>query len=691
MSEATANQESRLTFDGFCARLPAAPPLPIAAPRPVELDALESRPFVEPTLKGILEEQNPAVILVAARGAVGKTMLGREIARKIGTQLWTLGQVQVGHRYLEGALAAAFGDQNFSTVTGELSRGERAIVLDGLDEALLRAGDTNFDAFLESLATRFQAAGARPSLVLLGRTLAAERAWDRLNAKGVRVSYYEIDYFDRQGAEVFLETYLERGKCRPHRVNRAEFERARDAVLSRLRDAVPAGLDPGSVVGYAPVLRLVAELLDVGNPHAIAEQAATWRPDELLRKVAEGILAREQEQKVHQVPEYRTAGAWSSEEQSLRLLARRTEHALQAHLPKGLPEHLREEYDRRVGIWINEHPFVREPVFEEYVLAWLFTCTDIGEPLLAEAVRDRLRAEKPPYRPTPLLLRFASDLGRGRVSVDAADFGFIYESALADSASSTGRGKGHVPRLSLNSSSARDDIAGEVVFPTSEKESKRRVSLQIKDSGRGLWFWRQLAWANISIAADVRIGAGGVDFVLGPDVDLECDAFCCEAGVVRVVAPDDQEQVVIEAASYRGEMAPEVVSFDAKPRLRVAWDPLRYPWSRYPLDQAHGVTAEGKEAFVGLRRILKPFRATVHFDELSCPAVLIDRIAGGGLARDMLQFCDKKRLIRSAGGSYLLNRSVLDSLGIHWEDLGGRRVSQSIAAFLNEFSGWRTK
>lgn len=690
MSEEPANAVARLTFVEFCARLPSARPLPVAMPPPPELDPLEERPFIEPTLTPILEEQSPAVILIAARGAVGKTTLSREIARRTGTNLWRLGQVQVGHRYLEGALAAAYGDGQFSVVTDELRHGKRAIVLDGLDEALLRAGESNFDAFLESLAARFQAAAARPSLVLLGRTLAAERAYDRLSAKGVRVSYYEIDYFDRQAAERFLEIYLERGQYRPHRVNRAEFERARDAVLSRLGEAVPGGLDPSSVVGYAPVLRLVAELLDVGNPHAIAQEARTWRSDELLRKVAEGILAREQEQKVHQVPEYRTAQAWAPEEQCLRLLARRAGHALQARLPERLPDHLREEYERRVGVWINEHPFVREPVFEEYVLAWLLTRRGIGEALLAEDLRDHLRAETPSYRPTPLLVRFSSDIGGGHVSVAAADFGFVYESALADSASSPRKGSGHIPRLNLNSSNARDDIVGEIVFPTAEKQSKRRVSLLLTDSRRGVWFWRQLASANLSVAADVRIGAGS-DFVLGPDVDLECAAFCCEAGVVRIVAPTVSEQVVIEAESYGGKAAPEVASFDPRPHLKVAWKPLGYPWSRYPLASEHAVTAETKEAFVRLRRILKPFRATVHFDDLACAAELIDRAAGADLAGDILEFCQKKKLLSRTSDSYLLDRAVLDDLGIHWEDLAGRKVSPKIASFLNEFSRWRAK
>ena len=91
-----------------------------------------------------------------------------------------------------------------------------------------------------------------------------------------------------------------------------------------------------------------------------------------------------------------------------------------------------------------------------------------------------------------------------------------------------------------------------------------------------------------------------------------------------------------------------------------------------------------------LRRILKPFRATVHFDELSCSVAMIDRIAGTSLAGDILQFCERKGLIKRQGDSYLLDRDVLDRLRISWEDLSGRVVSGGIASFLTEFSKWRS-
>src|SRR5262249_36551702 len=156
--------------------LPAAPSVPLAlaaedhARHGVEEPAQFPR-FVAPTLKESTAPRQGAtsVVLISAPGAVGKTTLAREIAFRIGSPLWHLGQVNVGHEFMTGAIARAFGDAEYSRVKGELRGGKRALVLDGLDEARLRAGQQNFEAFLEGLASDFGQPGTQPSLVLLGR------------------------------------------------------------------------------------------------------------------------------------------------------------------------------------------------------------------------------------------------------------------------------------------------------------------------------------------------------------------------------------------------------------------------------------------------------------------------------------------------------------------------------------------
>ena len=112
------------------------------------------------------------------------------------------------------------------------------MVLDGLDEARLHAGERNFEAFLDSLIKRFREAGERPSLVILGRPLAASHTADRLFDANVSFEWYEIDYFERGSAERFIDNYLDRGEHKPHRHHRADFEGARNTLFDWLEKGV---------------------------------------------------------------------------------------------------------------------------------------------------------------------------------------------------------------------------------------------------------------------------------------------------------------------------------------------------------------------------------------------------------------------------------------------------------------------
>lgn len=237
---------SNITFDDLINRLPTAMRLPLAQSAPPSVESPGHKDFfVAPVLTNIWQpDKNPSVVLVSARGAVGKTTFASELAWKAGAHLWPLGKFQVGHQFLEGALAKAYGDEAYSQAARELREGKRLVVLDGLDEARLHAGERNFDAFLESIAERFREAGERPSLLILGRPLAANYTADRLFDAGVSFEWYEIDYFDRAAAEQFIENYLDRGRYKPHQHHRADFERARITLLDWLLRSIPEGCRP---------------------------------------------------------------------------------------------------------------------------------------------------------------------------------------------------------------------------------------------------------------------------------------------------------------------------------------------------------------------------------------------------------------------------------------------------------------
>jgi hypothetical protein len=109
-----------------------------------------------------------------------------------------------------------------------------------------------------------------------------------------------------------------------------------------------------------------------------------------------------------------------------------------------------------------------------------------GDPVergLADAVREFLKSERAGYRPTPLLFWFLAHAGDDndaseQISINAEDFGFIYESVLADAASGgdTGLAKGGYPNITLSSEDLGRPIFGEIRCRMAPKQMiNRRV------------------------------------------------------------------------------------------------------------------------------------------------------------------------------------------------------------------------
>ena len=249
-----------------------------------------------------------------------------------------------------------------------------------------------------------------------------------------------------------------------------------------------------------------------------------------------------------------------------------------------------------------------------------------------------------------------------------------------------------------SSQQAGNSLVGEIRFPPSaeadEKTGGRKIRLDLREPQRALWFWYHLVRADVTVASTVRIGTKAVDFLLGPDVYLECEKFACDAETVHIAAPSESEQVVLYARHYLGEATPNISGWSKnKPHVRIGWEPLHYPWNQYsmPEPREQSVTPEIEDAFLKLRRVLMPFRARGH-EDVARGIELIENpsFAGSGLARELLDFCLKENLIRRDRGLYVLIRNELNNRGIHWTDLMHvRQVSPEIALFLRDFLKWR--
>ena len=80
-----------------------------------------------------------------------KSTTAKYISQVTGAPLWDLSTESVGTASLTGTVLKTYGAAEGSSVLDLLSEGEFLIVLDALDEALMRSGEGNFQEFLRDV------------------------------------------------------------------------------------------------------------------------------------------------------------------------------------------------------------------------------------------------------------------------------------------------------------------------------------------------------------------------------------------------------------------------------------------------------------------------------------------------------------------------------------------------------------
>jgi hypothetical protein len=451
------------SFEDLIAQLPEGiSQHPLAGPPPgiSYVDQDDPRwvaPSLDPLPRRSIEDATAQVLLVSAPAAVGKSMFARALANRTGGVLWDLAAFQIGSSFLAGTIGAAHGFNETGEIISAIGRGEFFIVMDALDEAVVKAGAANLEAFVQDLGKVLSdIAPRKPVVALLARAETAEITDLLLDEMGCIPAHYKIEYFDRDQAEEFLDRRLDQREQPYHRIHREPYERARDLLFSKVFAAL--GLDEGDwseleargFLGYAPVLEALAEYLDQPNYVALSNEIEEyfsaagdqniWR---FLASVLEGVLDREQGKLRDNLPTSVRTGleqagvlndVYSPGEQRRRLVAR----ALDQPQPEvSMPAGLRQEYEEAVRQILGEHPFVgaqqqrfANVVFRDYVLARTLT---EGADLEQQAVRALVA--NPEFRPSPVLARFMLELAcpaEGSPVFAAADFPVLYESMRAE-------------------------------------------------------------------------------------------------------------------------------------------------------------------------------------------------------------------------------------------------------------------
>lgn len=694
-------------------------PPPFSRERPgVRYVSMPNEVFVAPSFEQTRAlSEGTSVVVVSAPAAVGKSTLAEELARLTGAPLWDLAFFNVGDGTFEGTLSAVFGMSVAADFVSRLHRGEALVVIDALDEGELRAGGDNFEAFLRDLATLYREPRSRPTLILLARAETAELVSLVFEVEDVPFSRLQVDFFDERSAHEFLDKRLDRHfaarRLHPaHLAHREAFETARQELEDLVAEILGVPLADGwssesvrTFLGYAPVLEAVATFLAEPNYHDLTTRlrgmrdavggpraAQLWG---FLVELVEAILIREKTKiggnirgQLQAVADQNDWNSWNTlyepAEQCARVLNRVALNKGGPLLPVALPEPLRAPYEEALQTSVPQHPFLGEGrefanvVFREYLYAWGLRFGSVEQ---RDATRTKMAGE---YLPTPLLARFVLALERSATpTIDPQDFGFVYESL---------RGQGREgDQIYLTMTSAAGGAQIGVVI-AAQRNSTPDVAFTISDGGPGIPFLRRLSHAVVDVDGDVTLGLDGGTFVLGPEVELQCDALSLPAQLFRVyttkVEADVDGSVVLIAARMNAPGAPPTVTLYGEGRLEVSWPDLAYPWVAHRMSDAAAAQPSDDqliEAGRYLSRILSYFRSR-GYGELGRHAEIIDNFAVGQseLAAKLRDFMIERGLI-IRGPLYTLDLGRMDELGINWADIRGRRLSPTIRAFLNDF------
>jgi hypothetical protein len=553
--------------------------------------------FIAPRLtqrSDLATAPQPRVVIVSAAGAVGKSTLAAELAAARRAPLWDLALSQgIAGASLTGRLTEDFGAEAMSAIYQSLYRGELFLVIDALDEALMKIGIEGYQPFISNVA-RIANKGRGISFVLLERTQTAEDTWCLLDDLGVPTELVAIEPFDRGQACEFIRRKIRRisqdpkfrsfaspvaaatesvyAQAEQRSVEHAgPFTQARDLIFNHLEREInrsqtdEAFESAGQFLGYAPVLEAVAFLLagetnyqDVCNSLRLNDQEPTSDdrdgPIYLLHEIVRRILAREQMDKVQKnlrpllEPVARGWSQWarlySIDEQCARLLGVLLKSPFS---PKPiLPPDLQARYDKSIAGFLQEHPFLRNPgeaiaanvVFESYLFA-----RGIYENLGSFSEQVEQCLSKRDYKPSRLLADFYLLF----MKQDGADFirpqhlGFLYDSLLAgetDQLSLRLKVEGDEPDDSFTGNavgSFRWERIGEMGGPDEvESDNWLDFSLPLQPE-ETIQFTRQLKQASIVVPCAISLGLGSSEFQMGPAVEIECRLLelGCHSLVVR--------------------------------------------------------------------------------------------------------------------------------------------------------------
>lgn len=354
----------------------------------------EEQFYIEPDFYKISNTEqidNIKFILFSAPGATGKSALAKYISYKYNAIYWDLSKIHIGSNTFNGTIISSMGTEEFSKFKENLKKANTLIVIDAFDEAEIISGRARLADFITEISKDLDENTPAP-VVLLSRTETAHFISSFCEDNNIRLSHYEIGFFECLKAKQFIECRINNTKGK---ITKAEKDCINDyysVVKSNISDE-----EENSFLGYAPVLEAIAEHISGAQNTAILVNGLRTKKDgsAVIEEIMTELLTREHKKFINafkvrcnklRSESINLLSIYSPTEQLVHLLYYIIfeEISYINYNKSNIPAEFIDEYQEMIQSFINQHPFIQNkfkksntkidfsgPAFRDYALAKL--------------------------------------------------------------------------------------------------------------------------------------------------------------------------------------------------------------------------------------------------------------------------------------------------------------------------------
>jgi hypothetical protein len=665
-------------------------------------------PYIQPSFKKVeFNTERPAVILISAVGATGKTTLAQVLSHETGLPLFDLGKHKpVADNTLTGLLTNTFRVEDLSSIFQGIGKGGYGVIIDGIDEGRSKTTERAFEAFLDDIVHLCKCP-ANTSFVMLGRTQILEDCWIYLTEKGLSTGLITILPFGADSAREYIDAFTG-GLESPHAM---EYEKVRDSILDMLGAAFgdAANEDFLSFIGYPPVLDAIVTLLsEEPNYHRLQKEMQSSDTNDveikLLNRIAQYILRREKELKVvpnivkpliADMPEPNKegiiAGVFEADEQYMRLISYCLDRPLTLEVISEQP--VNEKYEEQLLSWLPEHPFIsghqfRNAVFESVALATLIASRD---PCGVQLILEYVASHKYNYHLIYLLSTISPD---GFVPINCLHV--LLGSALefrSTNASVELCVDGPDADEMLSGTPTNDSVETEIEILLGKERDKPRsfVFHSNLEGTEPVDLGHRLSGTYVSLPCDVLFsGAQELEFTAPVEVSASRMILQSTGLTIRrsPQGPKDQ-QVLLQGEKVESTLS-RIVTNGVPLTFAVSDNSgLTYPAIQYVVKKEQLPSdPQLREKYLRLRRILLLFRAHGRGKLAKFKGKIEnERVLRNPTGHAVLGRLIADKVLELDGNFYFLQpEGVNEHLGISWLDLKKGQISDKLVGYLKSIT-----